>query len=221
LVHDGLVQLGVVGESDKLLPALQAGGIARAGIRGDHHVLARVQRRSELAIDLRPLPDIDGRSGMTDAGRDTEHDREVELLAQLIGSRGEGIGLRAVGRLDDGNLRRPAVVPAILLVLRGVHIGVVGCDEYKTPLDTGIGEGEEGVGGNVKPDVLHSDERTRTGQRRADGGLERALLIDGPLDMRDTERGKRREYLRRGCAGITAAEVDTGLPRPARDGFIP
>ncbi len=63
-----------------------------------------------------------------------------------------------------GTRAKAAKVAVVLLVLRGVHAGVVGGDHHEAGVDAGESERHEGVGGDVQADVLHGDQGARAGK---------------------------------------------------------
>ena len=62
-----------------------------------------------------------------------------------------------------------------------MHSGVVCNENDKTAVDSGIGKGEERVGGNVKTNVLHSASGSVTCERSAECDLKCNLLIGRPF----------------------------------------
>ena len=68
-----------------------------------------------------------------------------------------------------GTLAKRGEVAVVLLVLRGVHAGVVGGDDHQAGVDAGERERHERVGGHVEADVLHGHQGAGAGQRGADG----------------------------------------------------
>ena len=68
-----------------------------------------------------------------------------------------------------------------MLVLRGVHTGVVGHAQHKTAVHAGVGHGVKGVSGYVETHVLHGAGGTGAGEGCAEGYLQGYLLVGGPL----------------------------------------
>jgi hypothetical protein len=74
------------------------------------------------------------------------------------------VGFLRRGGLQHRHLGGAGVVPIVLLVLRGVHLGVVGHDHHDPALYTRVGQGEERVRGDVEADVLHGADAPRARQ---------------------------------------------------------
>ena len=138
---------------------------------------------------------------------------------QLERGEREVVGLLRVGRLEHRQARGDRVAAVVLLVLARRHARIVGGDDHERARDAGVGGGEERVGGDVQPDVLHRDERARAGERGAEPDLERDLLVRRPLRAA-AERRERLEDLGRGRAGIAGAEVDAAVPGRGRHRLV-
>ena len=97
--------------------------------------------------------------------------------------------------------------------------GVVRHDDHHAPDDAGVGEGHQGVRGDVEPHALHRDEAAGAGDGGAGGGLEGHLFIRRPLavdafgrvgDEGFQDFGGRRAGVAEGggCAGLVGAAGD-------------
>ena len=137
------------------------------------------------------VAEVDERARVARARRETEHARHVELLRGLKRGLHHVVGLLGVGGLEHrhpGELREVAVV---LLVLGGVHAGIIRGDHHHSARGAHVGERHQRVHRHVEPHVLHRRQRTRAGDRGTDRGLHRDLLVDGPfalhriLELRD------------------------------------
>ena len=183
--------------------------VAQLGIAGHHDVLGGV-----LLVGpggrLYPLSGLHHALGVGHTGTHLEEHRGVELLGQLIGRLGEGQSLGRVGGLQHGQLGRAGVVAGVLLILGGVHPGVVGHSDNHTGVDAGIGDGEQGIGGHVEANVLHAAEGPLARQTGAEGGLHGHLLIGGPFGVHLGELGHRLGDLGAGGAWVAG---DNGAAR--------
>ena len=63
---------------------------------------------------------------MSHAGRDTHQHRQMNLLGIVEGEGHHVVSLLLIAGLERGNHGKLAVETAVLLVLRGMHRGVVG-----------------------------------------------------------------------------------------------
>ena len=199
--------------------ARQRQTVTLAGVLGDHHVLGDVLDVGRR-LDGQRRPRHDPAAAVREPRGGAQQHRRVELLGQLEGPGQKVVGLLAVGRLEHGDPGEGGEVAVVLLVLRGMHAGVVGGEHDEAGVDAGQGERHEGVGRDVQPDVLHGHEGARAGQRGADAGLEGDLLVDAPLDDRPAEAGERLDDLGRRRARITAGEAQPGAHRSTGDGFV-
>ena len=93
--------------------------------------------------------------GVSDAGAHTEQEGGIELLGELEGQHGEFAGLSGVGGLQHGDLGGDGVMAGILLVLGGVHTGVVCHAGDQASVDAGVGHGIQGIGGHVEATPYH------------------------------------------------------------------
>ena len=120
-----------------------------------------------------------------DARAHLDDDGRIELLGNFIGGLGKGEGFAAVGRFQHGELGGFRIVAGILLVLRGMHARVVRNADDHARIHARIGDGEEGVGGDVESDVLHAAKAPlpchRGAERRFHGDLfvGRPFAVDG------------------------------------------
>ena len=189
------VERRLLGARAQPLQALEHEPVPQARVLRHHHVLADVARvvaRLELDRHARDDPP----AAVRDPRRGAQQHRRVELLRQREGLGDEVVGLLAVGRLEHRDLGELGVVAVVLLVLRGVHAGVVGADDDQAGVDAGERERHEGVGGHVETHVLHGHDGAHAGERSAHGGLEGDLLVDAPLgvdafEARRPSRGSR------------------------------
>ena len=192
----------------------------RLAIAGHHDPLGGVGRVAVRLGPLDALARLDERLRVADADGGAHEDGDVEALGELERLPGERERLGGVRRLEHRDARECGVVAGVLLVLRGVHAGVVGDENHQAAANAGVRQREERIGGDVEADVLHGDERRGAGQRDAGGDLERDLLVGRPLGVDAGERAEALEDLRRRRAGIAHADRGTGFPGTLRDRFV-
>ena len=124
---------------------------------------------------------LDGRAAVREAGRDADHDGDLEALGEVEGRPGHVVGFLLVGGLEAGDARELGEAARVLLVLRGVHARVVGDDDHEAALDLEEAGVDEGIGGHVEADVLHRDRRAPAREGCAKGRLVGCLLVRAPL----------------------------------------
>ena len=100
----------------------------------------------------------------------------------------------------------------VLLVLGGIHAGIVGRMHYIPPADAGISGSEQRVRRNVDADVLHGGQHACAGRACADAHFHGDLLIDAPFRVHAVHlrKGLKRFGGRR--ARISHADAATSLP---------
>ena len=216
VVGEGLGVLGQPGE-----PLLHQ-GVAAPGVGRDHHVLLGLAGERAACGrwpgDVRVV--LHHRLGVGDAGGGAQHDRRVELLAELEGEPGQLVGLLAVGGLQHGHLGEAGVVAVVLLVLGAVHARVVGADDHQAAPDAGDGGGEEGVGGHVQADVLHGDQGPHAGVGGAQRHLHGHLLVGRPLGVQVSVACYGLQDLGAGGARIGGGHGHAGVVGAEGDGFV-
>ena len=94
-------------------------GVCRGG-----DVLARIAGIG-LGLLLLALAECHDTLGVRHARRGAEEHGNVELLGNAVGLTHEVQAFLRIGRLDHGQLRCAGIVAVILLVLGGVHAGIV------------------------------------------------------------------------------------------------
>ena len=197
LLHNGVAALCVAGHHDVLGGGLFIGFADLGALAALHHTL-----------------------GVGDAGAHFQQHGGVILLRQVIGQLGHGQRLGGIGRLQHGDLGGTGIVPAVLLVLGAVHAGVVGHADDHAAVDTGVGNGEQGVRGHVQAHVLHAAEGALAGQGRAEGGFHGHLFIGGPFGVHLGIFGDGLGDLSAGGAGIAGYEAASGLKQAPGNGFV-
>ncbi len=210
------------GELGQPLDAFLDNGVSLAGVGGHHDVFGGIH-----TVLGRPLPCLRSARpqlhhgvGVGDAGGDAQHDRGVEPLAHLQRHPHQILGLLAVCGLQAGDAGELGVAAVVLLVLGGVHGGVVGGDDDQPCLQAGHRGVEKGVGGHVEAHVLHHCHGPAAGVGRADGHVQGHLLVGAPLAVHVGVAGQLLEDLRAGGARIGRRHLHTGLPGPSGDGRV-
>ena len=211
LAHDA-VELAGLDPFGKLLDALKLHLAARLGERRHHNPFRRVALiRLKLVLGTRTALDRSLRVGHAHGGADEE--RHVEALGKIEGMAGERQGLSGIGGIHHGNMSRRCIVMGVLLVLGGIHAGIVGRKHHIPAADTGIGGGEQRIRRNVDADVLHGGKHARAGRACADAHFDGDLLVDAPFRVHAVHlrKGLKRFGGRR--ARISHADAATSLPR--------
>ena len=187
--------------------------------RGTHiftHI-ARIRARGHLF----PLTQFHQRLGVVHAGGGAEQNRGVKHFGNLTGHTDKVLALLAVCRLHHGNAGSAGIVAVILLILRRVHAGVVGCDDHIGSTGSHVGGGKQGIGRHVQSHVLHSAQGAHTGYCGTIGHLRGHLFIGCPLAV-DILFILRRIFqdFGTGGAGIGRAKLNASLIDAPRNGLI-
>ena len=205
------VELAGFNPFGKLIDALKLHLAARLGERRHHDPFSRVALIGlKLVLSTQTALDRGLRVGHAHGGADEE--RHVEALGKIEGIAGERQGLSGIGGIHHGDVSRRRIVMGVLLVLGGIHAGIVGCKHHIPAADAGIGGGEQRVRRNVDADVLHGGQHARAGRTCADAHLNGDLLVDAPFRVHAVHlrKGLKRFGGRR--ARISHADAATGLP---------
>ncbi len=102
-----------------------------------------------------PLAQLDRAHRMADASGQAHQNRGIEVLAQTKSGDHQVFGFLAIGWLQAGDASKLGESAVILLVLAGVHSGVVGRDDHQSGFGAGHRCVHESVGSDVEPDMLH------------------------------------------------------------------
>ena len=195
-------------------------GMVQVGVGGRGDVLAGVARIGRDGL-LGALAEADKALGVGDAGGGAEKHRQVELLGDLVCSLHEVQTLLRVGGLDHGELGGERVMAVVLLILRGMHTGIVGRDDDKAAGDAVVGSGEDGVCRHVHANVLHGAHRPDARDAGAVCHLGSHLLVGSPFAVEVvTVLGEILEDLRAGGARIGRADLHSGFVGAAGDGLV-
>jgi hypothetical protein len=122
----------------------------------------------------------DAGTAVGDAGDHPHHDRHRQLFGEFEGFEHHVVALLLVARLETGDERELGEITTVLLVLRGVHAGVV-CDRED---EATVGAGDRGVheciGGDVEADVFHAHQGALAGPTHPQRLLVGDLLVGRP-----------------------------------------
>ncbi len=214
------VQRRLLAEGAQALHALLDVGVPRPRVAGHHDELLRVLLEAAHGGPLDLACGHDALAVAHARGHAQEHGH-VEALADLHADLDEVLAILAVGRLEHGDLGEAGVVAIVLLVLAAVQLGIVRADDDEAADHAGVGQGHQGVGRHVEPDVLLRAEGARAAEGGAGRHLEAHLLVGGPLHVHlGHQLGDRLEDLRAGRARIARAQMDTGLAAAQRHGLV-
>ena len=216
--YDLVVRAGL-GPFGERLDALELHLAARLRERGHHDPLRRVALVGSR-LDLFSGPDLDRRLRMRDAHRRADEEGHIESLGKLERVARESERLGRISGVEHGNMRRAGVVVRILLVLRGVHARIVGCQHDKSSADAGIGGREQGVRRDVHADVLHGRKNASATGRCADAHFNGNLLVHAPLGVDAVLLRERLERLGRRGTRICDADARASFPGTLRNGLV-
>ena len=150
---------------------------------GGHHDVLGNALFVGLDRDLLALADLYGILRVRDTGGKAQQHGGVKLLGEVKCQLGELQAFRGVRGLQHGQLGGLCIVAGILLVLRGMHAGVVCYGNHKACVHARVGCGKEGVGHDVQANVLTAGHGAAAADRCADGNLGSHLFIGSPLDV--------------------------------------
>ena len=194
----------------------------QAAVRGHRDVALGVLDVGD-ARDFAALAgaDVDDGGGVRRARGGADDDGHLVFFAQLEAGDHHVVGFLRIGRLEQqalGELRERTVV---LLVLRGMHAGVVGVDDHHAADGADVGEGHQRVHRHVESDVLHGDQGADAGEGGADADFHGDLLVDRPLAVDGAlEFGHVLQDFGGGRAGIGGGHAAAGAIGGPSDGLV-
>ena len=195
--------------------------VARYGRHGD--VVEGVFAEIAGCLAGCDLPQGDDAGGVVDSRGGAQNDRFLELFGKVEGVSHHVLGLCHRGGFQNRKPGQLAVIAVVLLVLAGKHEGVVRGEDHQPGPYPHVGQGHQGVGGDVDAHVLHDAHGAHAGVGRCRRDFQGDLFIGAVFEVEvaflgDVEKIERN--LGRGGAGIGGADGDTCLDRPPGDGFI-
>ena len=120
---------------------------------------------------------------MRNTGGNTNDNRSVILFANLICGFHEILAFLAVAGFKARSMCASGKHPRVLLVLRGMHSGVIGNNEYHAGINTGIGCCEEGVGTHIQTDMLHAGKTASAAYCCTECNLDGDLFVGCPFGI--------------------------------------
>ncbi len=153
--------------------------VAHAGIGRQQGPLGRELRGLE-GVGRTTLADLHAAAAVGEPGHEPEHHGHLDALGQLEGGTGHVVAFLLRGRLEARDEREVRVHAAVLLVLAGVHAGIVGDRDDQAAFDAGDGRVHKRVGGDIEANVLERDQRASSGVADAEGLLEGDLFVGRP-----------------------------------------
>ena len=93
-------------------------------------------------------------------------------------------------------------MPAVLLILGGVHARIVRYGDHHSPVDAGVGSRIQRIRRHIQPHMLHAAEASGTGNGCAQGNLHGNLFIGRPFRIDLVVFSNLFRNFRGGCAGI-------------------
>ena len=130
------------------------------------------------------------------------------------------LGLGGTGRLEHRQLGVEGHPACVLLVLRGVHPGVIRDHDDEAGQNAGVGGCHQRVHRDIQPDVLARKQAAGPGDGRPESNLEGHFLVDRPLRIHLGELGQGLQNLGRGRARIGTGHTQPGLVSPICQRFI-
>ena len=117
---------------------------------------------------------------MGHAGGDTHQHRQFLLLRVFKGDRHHVVGLLLVRGFERRNHGKLTIEARVLLVLRGMHRGVVGHQNNEAAVDASHTAINKRVGTDVESYMLHTNQGALTHERHTQSGFHSRLLVGAP-----------------------------------------
>ena len=190
--------------------ALLDDGMAFFGVARHHDIFGDILFIGDLLRDS-ALAGFHDRLGVGYSRAHADDHWSVELFGQFECDLYKCKRLCRVRGLQHGNLGGDGVVAGILLVLGGMHAGIIRDRDDKTAVHSCVGHGIERVRGDVEADVLHAAESAASCQTGSEGGFQGNLLIRGPFAVDFIIFDGFFRYLRTGSPGVAGDEAAAGL----------
>ncbi len=149
------------------------------------------------------------RLGVRYSRRSSQHYRRIVLFRKFVRELYIFLTLGAVARFEHRSIRRYSVISRVLFVLRRVHTGIVRNYQNESGVYPRICVCKKRIRGYVHTDVLHTNERSRSRDRRAYSDLRRYFLVRRPFDVNVFIIGDRFRYLRARSTGIRGGNPDS------------
>ena len=106
---------------------------------------------------------------------------DMQMLGEFESLAGHVVGFLLIARLEHGHHGEISIKSRILLVLRGMHRGVVGRYDQQTSVGARHGRIHEGIGRHVQAHVLHRRDGALAAIRHTQRCLQRGLLVARPV----------------------------------------
>ncbi len=110
-----------------------------------------------------------------------QHHRGIELLRKLQANAGHFVGFLRVRRVKQGHLGKFGIVATVLFVLRRMHARIIGDHQHQTGVDAGVGQSQQGIGGDIDADMLHGGQGTTAGNGSTNSRFEGDFFVGGPF----------------------------------------
>ena len=151
------------------------------GIAGHHDVLLRILFVGLLDLDA--LVRFHNALAVGNAGAHLEQNRRIKLLGEFVSQLGESQRFAGVARLEHRDLGSAGVVAGVLLVLAGMHAGVICHADDHTGIHARIADGKQRICCHVQSDVLHAAEAALASQARAERSFHGHFLVGRPFGV--------------------------------------
>ena len=162
---------------------------------------------------------------MGHAGRQAHQHRDSEPFREFERGFHHVIGLLLSGGFEGRHEGEFTVETRILLVLRGVHRGIVRNDDHQSAVGAGHRRVDESVGRHVQTHMFHADQRAFAGERHAERLLHGCLFVRRPGVVHAARGGEGMALnifgdLGRWGARISIDARQSRMERPQREGFV-
>ncbi len=171
----------------------------------------------------RDLLGLDDAARVGHARRGTQYDRQAGLLGKREGEARHRARLRRRRGLENRDHVHPGQVPLVLLVRRDHHSRIAGGDDDHPGNHADVGDRAQRIPRVGEAEVLHVAEGAGAHDGGAEGGLQRDLLVDAPLEVDAGLFVEPREDvadLGGGRAGVAGDEPHPRLERAPGDRLV-
>ena len=110
--------------------------------------------------------------------------RHVLIAFEAVeGGADQVLGLLAVRGFDTRDPGEAGIVAVVLLILRGMHTGIVCADDDQSSRRSDQADGHERIGRDIQPHMFHTDQGPFPCIRHAQPRFHGSFLIGGPLSV--------------------------------------
>ena len=142
-------------------------------------------------------------------GGGAQQHRHIKALGDLKGRPGKVQTFLRIRRLQHGQPGGTGIVTVVLLILGGMHAGIVGGDDDEATAHAVVGRSKNGIRRHIDAHMLHGADASDAGDGSAVGHLRSHLFVGRPFAVKGVFiLGEGFKHLCAGRAGICGADFD-------------